>query len=128
MKRDIDFSTPVELRDAEALLERYGAWAQDRYQKRRCSSAEGRYTPPPRREDEPMIQFMPDFDAMKVQYALQAVPMQFRRVLFSIYIPQKEHPMAARRRYRIKSDIWEMSRVEGIRRFWSVYRLRYLTR
>lgn len=44
MKRDnIDLSvTPPDLHEAEALLIRYGLWAQDRYKKRRCASAEGR--------------------------------------------------------------------------------------
>ena len=40
MKRDnIDLSvTPPDLREAEALLIRYGLWAQDRYKKRRIKA------------------------------------------------------------------------------------------
>lgn len=121
---------PVELQQADELLDRYGRWAQDRYQKRRCASAEGQYAPPPMRgqDDEPMQPFMPDWNALRVQHALQVVPMQYRRVLHAVYIPQCEHPMAARRRLRIKADLWERSRIEGLRQFWNVYRLRYLTR
>lgn len=131
MRRDLNLTVPVELRQAEELLEKYGAWAQDRYKKRRCASLEGKYVPPPpptAEREEPLIPFIPDWSAMQVQRALQAVPMQFRRVLFAIYVPQKEHPMAARRRYRLKPDVWNFSRVEGIRQFWNVYRLRYLTK
>lgn len=131
MRRDLNLTVPVELRQAEELLEKYGAWAQDRYKKRRCASLEGKYVPPPQpaaEREEPLMPFIPDWSAMQVQRALQAVPMQFRRVLFAIYVPQKEHPMAARRRYRLKPDVWNFSRVEGIRQFWNVYRLRYLTK
>lgn len=130
MKRDLNLTVPVELRQAEELLERYGRWAQDRYKKQRCASAEGKYVPPPlpmKDREEPMEPFMPDWSAMQVQRALQVVPMQFRRVLLALYIPQKEHPMAARRRHRIKRDAWDFSRIEGLRQFWRYYRLRHLT-
>ena len=76
MKRDnIDLSvTPPDLREAEALLIRYGLWAQDRYKKRRCASAEGQYRAPPTPGEEPMPELMADFAAMDVQRALQVVP------------------------------------------------------
>lgn len=131
MHRDINLNVPAELRDAEELLERYGRWAQDRYKKQRCASAEGKYVPPPTRSvdcDEPLQPLMADWSARQVQLALQVVPMQFRRVLFAIYVPQKEHPMAARRRYRLQRDVWDRSRIEGLRQFWNIYRLRYLTK
>lgn len=112
---------PADLRDADELLERYGRWAQDRYQKRRCASAEGRYQAPRNRDDEPLVPFMPDFDAMKVQHALVVVPMQYRRVLQAWYIPKREPHHAVRRRLRITPVLWEQSRIEGLRRFWSIY-------
>jgi hypothetical protein len=120
---------PVELREAEELLIRYGKWAQDRYQKRRCASAEGHYRPPPMRgqEDEPLQPFMPDWSAMKVQHALVVVPMQYRRVLHAYYIPQRRPHHAVRRELKIAAGLWEQSRIEGIRRFWAAY-LRSLTR
>lgn len=127
MKRDLEISISPELRQADNLLERYGKWAQDRYQKRRCASAEGRYIAPPTPGEEPMIPFMPDFDAMKVQHALQVVPMQYRRVLHAFYIPQRKPHHAVRRELRIGATLWERSRLEGLRQFWSIYRLRYLT-
>lgn len=130
MRRDLNLNVPPELQQAEVLLEKYGRWAQDRYKKQRCASAEGRYRSPPTRQadDGPMEPFIPDWNARQVQLALQVVPMQFRRVLIAIYIPQKEHPMAARRRLRLKRDVWDGSRIEGLRYFWNVYRLRYLTK
>lgn len=122
-------SLPHELREADVLLVRYGKWAQDRYQKRRCASAEGQYVPPPKRgqDEEPMQPFMPDWNAMRVQRALQVVPMQYRRVLQAFYIPQAKPHHAVRRELRIGVALWERSRLEGLRQFWNVYRLRYLT-
>lgn len=130
MKRDLNLNVPPELQQAEELLEKYGRWAQDRWRKQRCASAEGQYQPPStgRTDDEPLEPFIPDWSAMQVQLALQVVPMQFRRVLYAIYVPQKEHPMAARRRYRLTPSVWNGSRIEGLRQFWSIYCLRYLTK
>lgn len=112
---------PADLREADEVLQRYGRWAQDRFVKRRCASAEGRYVPPPSRDDEMMLPGMPDFDALKVQHALVVVPMQYRRVLQAYYIPKREPHHAVRRRLAIKPGLWEQSRVEGLRRFWSIY-------
>lgn len=129
MKRDINLEVPIELREAEAVLERYGRWAQDRYRKQRCASAEGKYQPPPIpgcRDDEPLTPFIPDWSAMQVQHALQVVPEQFRRVLFAIYVPQKEHPNAARRRLGTSGRDWEQRRIHGLRSFWRIYSVRYL--
>lgn len=124
MKRDnIDLNvTPPDLREAEALLIRHGQWAQDRYKKRRCASAEGMYVPPPTREDQLMPSLMPDFDAMKVERSIRLVPEQYRRVLKAVYIPQREHPMAAMRKFGIHRSLWELTRVQGIRMFWNIYK------
>lgn len=128
MKRDIDLRVPVELRAAEEVLEKYGRWAQDRYKKQRCASAEGLYRAPPlaRNDEEPMEPFIPDWSARQVQLALQAVPMQFRRVLFAVYIPQKEHPNGARRRMKLSNRDWNEGRLHGLRSFWGIYSVRYL--
>ena len=125
--RDLHPQMPTELREADEVLQRYGRWAQDRYQKRRCASAEGKYVPPPNRDEELMVGFMPDFDAMKVQHSLVVVPMQYRRVLQAYYIPQRLPHHAVRRKLQIKPTTWELSRIEGLRRFWSIY-LRALTK
>lgn len=122
MKRDLEISISPELRQADELLERYGKWAQDRYQKRRCGSAEGRYIAPPTPGEVPMVPFMSDFNAMKVQQALQVVPMQYRRVLQAFCIPQAKPHHAVRRELRIGVTLWERSRLEGLRQFWNIYR------
>ena len=129
MRRDLNLNVPQELRQADELLEKYGRWAQDRYKKQRCASAEGKYQSPPqvaRVDDEPLIPFIPDWNARQVQLALQVVPMQFRRVLFAIYIPQKEHPNSARRRLGVSNGDWNEGRLHGLRAFWSIYSARYL--
>lgn len=123
MKRDnIDLSvTPPDLREAEELLIRYGLWAQDRYKKRRCASAEGQYRAPPTPGEEPMPVLMADFAAMDVQRALQVVPRQYSRVLAAVYIPKAESELSARLRMGIKRRLWHDSRVQGLRLFWGHY-------
>lgn len=130
MRRDLNLNVPRELQQAEELLEKYGRWAQDRWQKQRCASAEGKYKAPMvrRADEEPMEPFIPDWSARQVQLALQVVPMQFRRVLYAIYIPQKEHPNSARRRMGLTNKDWNEGRVHGLRSFWSIYSVRYLRR
>lgn len=115
---------PSELKQAEEMLERYGAWAQDRYKKQRCGSAEGNYNTPSSRGDTPIVPFIPDWSAMQVQHALQVVPMQFRRVLLAYYIPQRKPWQAARRVLGGKQ--WDANKIAGLRSFWSIYCLRYL--
>ena len=123
MKRDnLDLSiTPPDLREAEELLIRYGLWAQDRYKKRRCASAEGQYKAPPTPGEEPMPVLMADFAAMDVQRALQVVPRQYSRVLAAVYIPKAESELSARLRLGIKRRLWHDSRVQGLRLFWGHY-------
>ncbi len=55
-----------ELCAALELLIRYGLWAQDRYKKRRCASAEGQYRAPPTPGEEPMPALMADFAATEL--------------------------------------------------------------
>ena len=127
MKRDLNLAVPIELRQAEELLGKYGRWAQDRYKKQRCASAEGRYIPPPTRSvdcDEPLEPLMADWCARHVQLALQTVPMQWRRVLQSFYIPQRR-PWQAMRRV-MGGRAWDEYKIAGLREFWRIYSLHYL--
>ena len=126
--KSADLTVPAELRPAAELLERYGRWAQDRHKKQRCGSAERRYQPPPNeaREDELLAPLIPDWSARQVQLALQDVPMQFRRVLFALYVPQKENQNAARRRMGVTSRDWCNGHIHGLRSFWSIYSSRHL--
>lgn len=128
MKRDLPMNIPPELRDADELLDKYGRWAQDRYQKQHCASIEHKYRPPAQPGDEAPEPFIADFKAMDVQHALVVVPMQYRRVLQAWYIPQRLPPQAIRRQHRIKAKDWNASHLIGLRMFWSIYRARYLKR
>jgi len=123
--RDYNPQIPAELREADNLLERYGQWAQDRYRKQRCASAEGGYAIPNSRDEDPRPHLMPGWEALQVQHALVVVPMQYRRVLQAFYIPQRVPHHAVRRRLKITPALWEQSRVEGLRQFANIYRLRY---
>lgn len=126
MKRDLPNPIPVDLRDADELLTKYGAWAQDRYKKQHCASVEHNYRPP---DMEPRPEpFIADFKAMQVQHSLVVVPMQYRRVLQALYIPQRLPPNALRRKHNIPTKTWENSHILGLRMFWNIYRLRYLTK
>jgi len=131
MRRDLNLTVPADLRQAEELLEKYGAWAQDRYRKRHCGSAESRYVPPPvlgAEREEPPAPFIPDWSAMNVHRALNEVPMAYRRVLHAFYIPQRLPHHAIRRQLKIAATTWTQTRIHGLRMFWNVYRLHYLTR
>lgn len=126
MKRDLPNPIPVDLRDADELLTKYGQWAQDRYKKQHCASVEHNYRPP---DFEPRPEpFIADFKAMQVQHSLVVVPMQYRRVLQALYIPQRLPPNALRRKHNIPTKTWENSHILGLRMFWNIYRLRYLTK
>ena len=119
---------PEDLKVADGLLRLYGQWAKDRTKQQRCGCAEGKYkhlellasTP----SETKVIEQMPEFIAFEVQQSLNAVPLQYRRVLQVEYIPQRESPMAARRKLKIKSDLWTASHLAGLRIFDDVHRQR----
>lgn len=124
MKRDLEIMVPSDLREAEDILRKYGAWAQDRWRRQRCGSAEGLYKHPPIRSvdcEVPLEPFIPDWSAMQVQRCLQVVPMQFRRVLFAYYVPQREHPNAVRRKMGMTNRDWHQGRIFGLKKFWMIY-------
>lgn len=119
MKRDLEIMVPSDLREAEDILRKYGAWAQDRWRRQRCGSAEGLYKHPPIRSvdcEVPLEPFIPDWSAMQVQRCLQVVPMQFRRVLFAYYVPQREHPNAVRRKMGMTNRDWHQGRIFGLKK------------
>ena len=115
---------PADLREADELLDRFGRWAQDRYRKQRCASAEGQYRSPDFWHDgelpEPLIA---DFRAMDVNRALNRVPLQYRRVLHSHYIPQRPPIDAQRRAMMIPIRLWDETHIAGLRMFWNNWRL-----
>ena len=126
MNRDQKPSIPVELRDADELLYKYGQWAQDRYKKQHCASIEHKYKPPINLDDEPLIPFIADHRALEIQHTLVVVPMQYRRVLQAFYIPQRLPTNTIRRMHNIPTRTWESSHLIGLRMFWGIYTARYL--
>jgi hypothetical protein len=115
---------PSDLQEADLLLAKYGRWAMDRFKKQHCASAEHKYRPPPSfdNRDEPMEPLMADFSAMDVQRALQAVPLQYRRVLQAQYIPQRLPMEAQRRMLRLTRSTWDGSHLAGLRMFSNIWK------
>lgn len=125
--RDLILPIPDDLAEANELLNAYGRWAQDRYRKQHCASAEGRYRAPPNDDDrEPKAYMPPDFKAMEVQRALQAVPDLQRAVLHIIYVPKRLPPEAQLRILRIPPRLCQDRHRTGLRMFWNIYRLKVL--
>lgn len=123
-KHDLIKPIPDDLKEADELLEAYGRWAQDRYKKQHCASAEGRYRPPPNDDDRQPLPYMPpDFKAMQVQRALQAVPDLQRVILHIMYVPKRLPPEAQLRMLRIPAKLCQDRHAVGLRMFWNRYRL-----
>jgi hypothetical protein len=117
---------PQDLSEADELLDKFGRWAQYRYKKQRCASAEGLYKSPNHWDgEEPMQPLMADFRAMDVQRALLLVTLRYRRILYAHYIPQRLPPEAQRRRMGIPGRVWDTDHVAGLRMFWNNWRLHF---
>ena len=119
-KYDQDIAIAADLYTADDLLNEYGRWAHDRYKKQRCGSAEGRYKAP-RNDDEPMVPFIKDFDAMQVHRALIRVPLQERLALFMWYVPKRLPFDAQLRKARIPRKLAIERRNAGLRMFWNIF-------
>ncbi|MEH3087703.1 MAG: hypothetical protein PGN26_14480 [Xylophilus ampelinus] len=126
-REDIMARIPDDLLEAHDLLHRYGRWAMDRYQKRRCASAEGRYVAPPNPNDRDGEEMLLATDpAMAAHRALIAVPEQERRVLQILYIPQRLPVEAQLRIHRIPARAARERHLLGVRMFWTQHmRLRH---
>ena len=106
---------PPDLKEADRLLDQYGRWAQDRYQKQHCASIEHKYRPP---DNEPNPEpFIADFRAMDIQRVLNLIPLQYRRVLQAHYIPKRMPEDAQRRMLRIPRKMWDETHALGLRMF-----------
>lgn len=124
LKENLTEPVPMELKEADELLEAYGRWAHDRYRKQHCASAEGRYRAPPNDLDREPKQFIQsDFSAMQVQRALQGVPDLQRAVLHILYVPKRLPPEAQLRILRIPPRLCRERHREGLRMFWNRYRV-----
>lgn len=113
---------PRDLEDADRLLTKFGLWAQDRYKKRTCASAEGKYKIPDPPDFIPPSALMADFRAMDVHRTLLLVPLAYRRVVHAHYIPKREPEHAQRSAMRIPRKTWDDTLVAGVRMFWNNWR------
>lgn len=116
---------PQDLKEADELLDKFGRWAQDRYRRQTCASAERLYKRPNNWGDDEIEPFVPDFRAMDVHRALLLVPLRYRRILFAHYIPQRLPPEAQRRRMGVPGRVWDADHIAGLRMFWNNWRLHY---
>ena len=90
LKQNLAAEIPLDLREADELLAKYGRWAKDRRRYERCGSAEGAYKAPPNDDDrQPKMPTLTLSDAMACQRALAGVPQAERIVLGVLYIPRK---------------------------------------
>lgn len=122
-KSPIAAEIPIELQDADQLLNHYGRWAMDRYKKQHCASAEGRYQPPPNAFDrEPREIILAAPDALICQRALVAVPELERVVLQILYIPKRLPAQAQLRRLNIPPELSVARHLNGLRIFASRHR------
>ncbi len=114
---------PDDLLDADDLLSRYGRWAMDRYRKRHCASAEGRYRTPPNDDDrQPREVLLSTPDAVLAQRALAMVPERERLVLAILYIPHRL-PVEARLRVAgIPARLCAERHLRGLRMFCNLHR------
>lgn len=124
MHHNLTHPIPQDLEEADEILNAYGRWAQDRYKKMHCGSAEGRYRAPPNDDDrEPKVPMPADFRAMQAQRALQAVPDAYRVVLHILYVPKRLPAEAQLRLLRLPHKLCADRHLAGLRMFWNRYRV-----
>jgi hypothetical protein len=118
---------PLDLKEADELLHRYGRWALDRYSPGTCGSAERMYRPE-RGEQvlearrEPREVLMPAAEAVNVQRALIRVPEMERIVLQYLYVPQRwpAHVMLAKA--KIPPRLSRERHLAGLRMFHNIHK------
>src|SRR5688572_24211051 len=126
---DIAALIPVDLSEADDLLNRFGRWAMQRLTRRRCGSAEGAYRAKPDEEDRsPREHLMHPTDAMRTQRALSRVPQKWRIVLEVLYVPKRAgngkliKPELMFRLMRIPPKLSRERHIEGLRQFNNIHR------
>ena len=89
-KLNLNAEIPLNLREADERLTRYGRWAMERLRRHSCGSAEGRYRSFQDDEDRAPQEMLQHIDeAMACQRALAKVPELERKVLTILYVPQR---------------------------------------
>jgi hypothetical protein len=123
MKINLVQELPVDLRDADERLTRYGRWAMERHRRHSCGSAEGRYRSFQDDEDRIPAEVLQHIDeALACQRALARVPEQERKVLSILYIPQRL-PIEAQLRFaHIPPRLCQERHLRGLRMFQNLYK------
>ncbi len=123
MKVNLVQELPVELREADERLTRYGRWAMDRLRRHRCGSAEGRYRSFQDDEDRVPREVLQHIDeALACQRALAKVPEQERKVLTILYVPQRLPIEAQLRMAHIPPRLCQERHLRGLRMFENLFR------
>lgn len=114
---------PVDLRDADERLHRYGRWAMDRQLRRSCGSAEGRYRSFQDDEDRAPREILQHIDeALVCQRALAKVPELERKILAILYIPARQPIEAQLRLAHIPPRLCQERHLKGLRMFDNLYK------
>ena len=125
LKQNLAAEIPLDLREADELLAKYGRWAKDRRRYERCGSAEGAYKAPPNDDDrQPKMPTLTLSEAMACQRALAGVPQAERIVLGVLYIPRKVPVEVQLRRLNVPPRLSRERHLSGLRMWWNRLRLR----
>lgn len=125
LKQNLAAEIPLDLREADELLAKYGRWAKDRRRYERCGSAEGAYKAPPNDDDrQPKMLTLTLSEAMACQRALAGVPQAERIVLGVLYIPRKVSVEVQLRRLNVPPRLSRERHLSGLRMWWNRLRLR----
>ena len=125
LKQNLAAEIPLDLREADELLAKYGRWAKDRRRYERCGSAEGAYKAPPNDDDrQPKMLTLTLSEAMACQRALAGVPQAERIVLGVLYIPRKVPVEVQLRRLNVPPRLSRERHLSGLRMWWNRLRLR----
>ncbi len=123
MKVNLVQELPVDLREADERLTRYGRWAMDRLRRHTCGSAEGRYRSFQDDEDRAPREVLQHIDeALACQRALAKVPEQERKVLTILYVPQRLPIEAQLRMAHIPPRLCQERHLRGLRMFENLYK------
>lgn len=117
---------PPTLHEADNTMNRYGRWAVDRGEKRRCGSVEGRYRPPGGQaleERRAPIDGMATDQALRCQRALLGVPDQQRIVLTILYVPKRMPAEQQLRLLKIPPQLSQQRHLAGLRMFWNLFQI-----
>lgn len=117
---------PPNLQEADATMNRYGRWAVDRGEKRRCGSVEGRYRPPGGQaleERRAPADSMSVEQALRCQRSLLGVPDLQRIVLTILYVPKRMPAEQQLRLLKIPPLLSQQRHLAGLRMFWNLFRI-----